>query len=78
MTMMRDAAREVSAAELDRMAQSLRMEERLTWLFAQGAEQCRNPQLQSFFAHLSDASGDRTVQLAETLRGLAGAGREAL
>ncbi|WP_158299474.1 hypothetical protein [Paenibacillus antri] len=69
---MNDSQRTLTSLELVRLAQALKAEERLTWLFAQGAAECEQPQLRSYFAHQADRNGERLEELTKALQTYAG------
>ncbi|MCI3923338.1 hypothetical protein MO973_24230 [Paenibacillus sp. TRM 82003] len=66
---------ELTATELRHIANRITAEERLAWLFAQGADACAQPQLRSFFAHQSERCGERLVDLSSLLSSYAGSVR---
>jgi len=71
MTMI-DTQRTLTSLELVRLVHAMKAEERLSWLFAQGAAECEQPQLRSFFAHQADRNGERLEELTKVLQTYAG------
>lgn len=65
----------LTATELRHIANRITAEERLAWLFAQGAEGCAQPQLRSFFAHQTERCGERLEPLTALLSSYAGTDR---
>jgi hypothetical protein len=65
----------LTATELLHLMNGVQTEERLTSLFTQGALECVQPQLRSFFAHQAERNGERLEDLTRLLQSYAGFGR---
>ena len=64
----------LTAAELLELANAVRLEERLVCLYTQGALECGQPQLRSFFAHQAEHGSQRLEELTGLLQSYAGFG----
>jgi hypothetical protein len=65
----------LTATELLHLANRVQTEELISCLFTQGAVECGNPQLRSFFAHQAERNGERLEDLTKLLQSYAGISR---
>jgi hypothetical protein len=65
----------LTASELIHLKNRIQTEERLTCLYTQGAVECAQPQLRSFFAHQAEQNGERLEDLTRLLQAYSGYGR---
>jgi hypothetical protein len=65
----------LTATELLHLTNRVQTEELLTCLFTQGAVECEQQQLRSFFAHQAERNGERLEDLTKLLQSYAGYSR---